>query len=59
MKKKLFKRSRSALNIKNPKFSHPIKYALTPDQIYQIDSNQLDFGVRDTSFLEVITTIIK
>ena len=44
MKRKLGKRSKSALNIKNPN-SFPIKYALTPDQIYQIDSNQLDYGV--------------
>ena len=43
--KKVAKRSRSALNIKYPNIKSSIKYALTPDQIYQIDSNQLDFGV--------------
>ena len=43
--KKVAKRSRSALNIKYPGIKSSIKYALTPDQIYQIDSNQLDFGV--------------
>ena len=43
--KKVAKRSRSALNIKYPNIKSSIKYALTPDQIYQLDSNQLDFGV--------------
>ena len=45
MKKKLSKRSRSALNLNYPKVVKPIQYALTPDQIYQINNNQLDFGI--------------
>ena len=45
MKKKFANRSRSALNIKKPKYSKTIKYALTPEQIYQINFNQLDYGI--------------
>ena len=47
MKKKLktIKRSNSALNIKSPKYSSTIKYALTPEQIYKLQINQLDYGI--------------
>ncbi len=45
MKSKIVKRSKSALNVVNPKMYDPINYALTPDQIYQIDNRQLDIGV--------------
>ena len=45
MKSKIVKRSKSALNVVNPKMYAPINYALTPDQIYQIDNRQLDIGV--------------
>ena len=45
MKSKIVKRSKSALNVVNPKMYAPINYALTPEQIYQIDNRQLDIGV--------------
>ena len=38
-------RARSASNVRNPKYFKPIKYPLTPEQIYQISSHQLDIGV--------------
>ena len=45
MNKKFMNRARSASNVRNPKFFKPIKYPLTPEQIYQISSHQLDIGV--------------
>ena len=45
MKKKVVKRSNSALNVKYPKIPSTIKYALTPEQIYQLDINQLEYGI--------------
>ena len=45
MKKKKLKRSNSALNIGYPKLSSTIKYALSPEQMYQIDMNQMDNGI--------------
>ena len=44
-KKKSMKRSNSALNVNYPKIPSSIKYALTPEQIYQLNINQLDYGI--------------
>ena len=45
MKGKQVKRSKSALNFINSKTYSKINYALSPEQIYQIDNRQLDIGV--------------
>ena len=44
-KKKSFKRTKSAFNVMYPKISSKIKYALTPEQIYELNINQLEYGI--------------
>ena len=44
-KKKTIKRSNSALEVKYPRIPSSIKYALTPEQMYEIDSKQLEYGI--------------
>ena len=44
-KKKTIKRSKSALEVKYPRIPSSIKYALTPEQMYQLDSKQLEYGI--------------
>ncbi len=45
MKKKTIKRCFSGLNLKYPKIPSSIKYALTPEQIYQLNMNKLEYGI--------------